>query len=229
MGVPPHVLQLLSDAIGAYDFPPVTYDFAAGREEAHATMGGVEDVIGALPRSGDAAKVKDGLSNVLYWGYARVGYRWTRIASFRSEVSGILLTRAATALANLEGPGLRAIGDLALPQCSGVPFISKIRMFLDPTAFVTLDLKLAKGLRGMSNRTILDEVHLSRKPTTIRVTSHNEDCYERWCRACRDVAAGWFPGSGIRAVDVERGVFHLVDRARANAASTVLELAMAEL
>ena len=61
----------LCAAIREYDFPTVTCDFDAGEKEIrHADMGGVEDRIRGLLISSSRKQVKDGLSNVLYWGYA---------------------------------------------------------------------------------------------------------------------------------------------------------------
>ena len=78
---------LLCEAIRAYDFPAVAYDFTEGKELDHDSMLPVEQYIGTLLRSKDLSAVKDGLSNVLYWGYAqRPGWRDFKVRDFRNTI-----------------------------------------------------------------------------------------------------------------------------------------------
>ena len=72
---------LLREAVEAYDFPQVVYDFREARDFQCGDMLGVEEHIGALLRSPEPDHIRDGLSNVLYWGYARQPQR--RVAKIR--------------------------------------------------------------------------------------------------------------------------------------------------
>ena len=60
----------LCDAVEAYDYPVVTYDFQNGREVCHENMCQVEEKIQTQLLSEDPEEVRNGLSNVIYWGYA---------------------------------------------------------------------------------------------------------------------------------------------------------------
>ena len=201
----------LAAAIRAYDFPCGTYDFAAEREVVHPSMRGVEQAIRSGLTADDMEAVRDGLSNVLYWGYARIDYGDRRVRRFREGVTEGQLHDARSLFRTLRGPGLRQIKRLGLPELSGMSFVSKVRMFLDPSNYVTLDMKLAKNLSGGVSPGLFDDLSFRPgKDTTIRITAHNEAVYERWCRLCRHLAATCFPGAGVRAADIERGIFHLV-------------------
>lgn len=76
----------LTECLSSYSFPRVTFDFICDRERRHETMHEVEDSIAAALRSESLADVRDGLSNVLFWGYARHGARDFKVRSFRSDV-----------------------------------------------------------------------------------------------------------------------------------------------
>ena len=77
----------LCEAIRDYDFPAVTYDFTEEKHLHHDSMLAVEQYIGTLLRSKDVSVVKDGLSNVLYWGYARQPRRRDfRVSDFRKTI-----------------------------------------------------------------------------------------------------------------------------------------------
>jgi hypothetical protein len=140
----PDELRPLREAIRTYNFPAVTFDFAGNRERVHAGMRELERAIHGDLVSADLNRVLDGLSNVLYWGYARMGIRDHRVEAFRRSVTGAQLQASRATFASLTGPGLRALHRMGLPQFSQVSFLSKVRMFLDPTLYVTLDKKLAK-------------------------------------------------------------------------------------
>ena len=104
----------------------------------------LEAAIGAQLKSSDTVKVKDGLSNVLYWGYYNDGRRDYKVKRFRSKVTEEQLGCGIQIFNDVCGPGLTEIRDWILPIFSNMSFISKLRMFLDPTRYVTLDLKLAE-------------------------------------------------------------------------------------
>lgn len=215
----PSNLDTLRTAIAAYAFPAVTYDFDEREERVHDSMTSVESSIRAQLLHDDAAQVRNGLSNVLYWGYARSGYRDHRVADFRRRVTEAQLDNVRTLFRHLGDPGLRDVVQLGLPAFSRMSFVSKVRMFLDPTRYVTLDLKLAQ-LRLEPAATVLRPLKVE---TSIRVSKANVEVYKNWCELCRTLADTGFPGEGLRAADVERGVFHLVDEGRARLAAHVLD------
>ena len=95
-------------------------------------------------------------------------------------------------------------------------------MFLDPASYVVLDLQLLK-LREVSAATVFHEIRADPKPTTIRVTQHNERTYAKWSSLCRQVAANYFGNYSYRAADIERGIFYLVQSDRANDAAGILQ------
>ena len=61
-------VSLLGEAVESYDYARVVYDFQTWNEIRHTDMAAVEEHIGALLRSPDAGRVRDGLSNVLTGG-----------------------------------------------------------------------------------------------------------------------------------------------------------------
>ncbi len=88
-------IATLQEAIITYDFPCAYYDFLNDLPAPQHNMISVENLIRTDLISGDTLLVKNGLSNVLYWGYAQTGYRNTRIKRFRTEVTGGKLKDAA--------------------------------------------------------------------------------------------------------------------------------------
>ena len=71
----------LIEAIRAYDYPTVTYDFSDGRERVFTSMIDLEHFLKDLLLSGDVRCLKDGLSGILFWGYYRVNYRDRRVTN----------------------------------------------------------------------------------------------------------------------------------------------------
>lgn len=61
-----------------------------------------------------------------------------------------------------------------------MPFVSKIRMFLDPSRYVILDNKLLK-IWTSATRTLFHDIKKGAKETAICISPHNEACYNRWC------------------------------------------------
>ena len=215
---------LLCKALERYSFPPVTFDFESEREcchdglvRPHEAMRGVEKCVGELLRSPDARAVRDGLSNVLYWGFAQQpGLQRDRVHRFRDRIQpsdprldGFMkfvnsMTSQAAAELLID---LRRLG---LPQFSQMSFTTKILMFLDPSRFAVLDLKIARVAKqcGFSS---MQELRIY---TAIPITRANADCYGRWTSWCEGIAGrvNGMPGAPCRnlsAVDVERAVFSL--------------------
>jgi hypothetical protein len=216
--------EALLAALRGYDFPAVTYDFARDREVTHESMIRVENEIRASLVSESRDAVLDGLSNVLYWGYARTGYRQARVQRFRDRVTSDSeqIVRAGALSRSIEGPSLQRIRRLRLPEFSGLSFISKVRMFLDPRNYVVVDRKLLT-LRAAAPRTVLSTFTFdARRETSIRITAANERSYGDWCMLCRRIASTHLAGTGLRAVDMERGIFHLVEVGETAIAAEIL-------
>ena len=70
-----------------YDFPCKLYNFKTEKELKFENYRELEKYIQELILSVDILKIKDGLSNVLYWGYYRIGYRERRLRLFRDSVT----------------------------------------------------------------------------------------------------------------------------------------------
>lgn len=210
---------LLASAVAAYAYPAVSYDFERQVERAHADVRELEQAVHADLTARRSERVRAGLANILYWGYARQGRRDARVRSFLEAVTPEHLARASATFEMLQGPGLRQLKRIGLPRFSQVTFLSKLRMFLDPTRYAALDLKLAK-LRLEQHRTLLHDLKV--QPTSIPVTEHNERVYAAWCSACLSFAATLGRERGWRAADVERGFFQLVDTGHVAVAARLL-------
>lgn len=100
---------------------------------------------------------------------------------------------------------LRQVRDIHMPQFSGISFISKILAFLDPVNYCVLDQQLARLAGGHGNKALN---HLT-QGQQIRVTANNQVVYDGWRQECAAISKKYFSGV-YRAIDVERGFFHLV-------------------
>ncbi|HYF92461.1 MAG TPA: hypothetical protein VD969_09435 [Symbiobacteriaceae bacterium] len=203
------IMDRLRRAAAAYDYPAVTYDFGQDCERRHRSMSSVEAEIRGALLSPNIDEVRNGLSNVLYWGFYRSpGRRAHYLRQFQEEIKEHQLQAAGRLFHRLTGPGLRPIKDLGLPVFSQVSFLSKVRMFLDPTNYAVLDSKIAGVLTD-------PRIPLGLKvyPTAIPDTADNERAYARWCRLCRLLAQSALPAPA-RAVDVERAIFHLAEHGK---------------
>jgi len=205
----------LLDAICAYDYPPVTYDYAHQREVRFPTMRSLDDYLCCLLHSSEVRSVKDGLCGVLYWGYYRTGIRDHRVDRFRTMVTTSQLEHAIKTFRALDGTSLRSLQKLGLPEFGYMAFVSKLRTFLDPEHYCVLDSKIA-SLAPLTTR-------LTLQPTHIPITPRNERAYAWWVNACQSLALRLCARPTIRPVDVERGLFYLVDHGRRNLAEHYLE------
>ena len=205
------------EAIGRFDYPPVTYDFLAGGELSFPSMIDLDHYLQNLLLSGTEGKLKDGLSGILYWGYHRTPYRDYRVAKFRTEITNAELHRASTAVRMLDGSSLATLRDLRLPQFSRMAFVTKFRTFLDPDHYCVLDSKIGK-LKFLSAR-------LKRQRTYVPINAHNEEVYRLWVATCGSIAARL--QQRLRPVDVERGFFYLLDHNKAETADEYLSSAAA--
>lgn len=217
-------VSLLREAVESYDYPRVVYDFRTGSEIRHTGMAAVEKHIAALLRSTDPGGVRDGLSNVLYWGYARQpGRRDARVRDFRDDTpaddarlarfADLVRPLGEPPLSTAAGPALLHIKRLTLRQFGQMSFVTKILMFLDPR-FPVLDMRVA---RAFANGGFAPLADLRFDRGGIRLTGNNVRAYECWARWCREIAglANDEPPArrrGLKAVDVERALFTLADQ-----------------
>ena len=210
----------LQIAIDSYAFPPDYFDFFRNAPQRLADTRAVEVAIGRELKSGDPEQVKNGLSNVLYWGYAQMGIRETRVHRFRAKVTDSQLKQAGELFRRSDLPSVVRIKKLGMPEFSGLSFVSKIRMFLDPYNSATLDWQIMKIHKHCAT-TVLAQL-CAGNSTQIRITDRNSDAYEAWCRRMSDISRVHF-GGRFRAVDIERGLFHLIQRGNVEIAAQILK------
>ena len=179
----------------------------------------MEIAIGQELKSGDAERIKDGLSNVLYWGYAQMGIRDTRVQRFRTKVKTSQLKQAGELFRRPRFPSVSEIKNLRLPEFSGLSFVSKIRMFLDPDDSATLDWQIMK-IHERCPTTVLARLRIGNS-TQIPITHNNSEAYEAWCRRMTEISRVHFGGC-FRAVDIEHGLFQLIQRGEVETAAQIL-------
>ena len=224
---------LLCETVRDYDFPPVTYDFTENKEICHGSIRDVEKCIRDLLCSGDTRKVKDGLSMVLYWGYAN-DPRWKSTkpkkfweipcAELEDGLKGFVqLARELAGSSIVPSAGyLLKTTDLGIPQFGRVSFASKILMFLNPVYYPVLDTKIAKVYANSFFLPLQDLTYDPQKETSIRITKHNATVYDTWACWCREIArvvnkSAESPCNHFRAVDVERALFTLANSNKVSA------------
>jgi len=98
-------------------------------------------------------------------------------------------------------------------------FVSKIRMFLDPANSATPDWQIMK-INDADRGTILSRFRL--QPTQIPINVQNAQAYEDWCHKMRESSRQYFDNRR-RAVDIERGLFQLVQSGRVAVAAQILK------
>ena len=190
-----------------YDFPKRLYDFYNNQEIEFGAYRELEQYIQTRLKSNEPEEIKNGLSNVLYWGYYRIGYRDERIKRFRDKVTESQLKDfARLVIANRMTPiNIKKIG---LPQFSGLSFVSKILMFFDPRNFVVLDKKIMQ-LSDPTNRNNDPITKIGNQKSGIRITEDSQKHYIEWCNLCKKIATHYL--NSDYAVDAERGFFKLVE------------------
>ena len=230
----PEYADVLCKALWCFSFPKVTFDFRNSQRTQHEDMRGVEKCIGALLSHEDPVDVKDGLSNVLYWGYARQqGRRGHKVRTFRNMMKSTD-DRRLVGFMEFVGPTpdtrvaerLLALKKLGLPEFGQMSFATKILMFLDPDRYPVLDLKIARATANKSYFAPLQKLTVNQ--TSIPVTRANAAGYARWACWCRSIATRineipQSPCGDLRAVDVERAVFQLADSEEMDKVRTLLE------
>ncbi len=101
-----------------------------------------ENVINGQLRSAHAEDVRHGLANILYWGYANVGDRDTRVADLNGNIAMGQIQAFQTLVANSCAPTMAEIKTIRIPQYSGMSFLSKVLMFLNPMEYCVLDKQI---------------------------------------------------------------------------------------
>lgn len=201
-----------------YIFPAAYFDFSKNKPVDGLTMRQVEEGIRNDLLSDDLLKVKDGLSNVLYWGFSQMGGLGpVRTEIFRTQVTEKNLLAASRLFSESPRPDLKAIARIGLPQLSMVSFVSKVRMFLDPNKSAVLDKQIMK-IHEKRATTVLAAVKIN--GTAIPVTSNNSRVYEAWCDRLEIINQAY--ELQLRVVDVERAFFHLVQSGRTQIAADIL-------
>lgn len=214
-------IQILKSAIGNYAFPAIYFDFDANCEVNAGDISEVESVISGQLRSERITKVKYGLANVLYWGYANVGFRDIRVNRLLEKVSDHNIQQFQIIVLNNRMPSLIAIKKIGLPEYSGISFVSKILMFLNPESYCVLDKQIAK-LRLEGSAKSLNSLKFKTKNTQIGITKHNENIYEEWCKECLNISRTYFDMK-YRAVDIERGFFQLIQNGSLDVARRIYD------
>ena len=202
----------LRDSINGYAFPAVYYDFIRDEEIVAMAMPHVEMVIANLLRSNDTIQAKHGLANVIYWGYAQIPFRNNRVNTFLSKITDKEFSPFKSLVRDNNTPTLVELRNVHMPEFSGVSFVSKILMFLDPANYCVLDQQLAQ-LRTHDSPKALNNLTFRQNDTQIRITNQNQHVYNAWCYECRVINQTYFQGE-YRLVDVERGFFNLVQNGR---------------
>ncbi len=226
MKVDDEKIRRLRKAISDYDFPMVVYDFQKQSEKSgFGSYRTLEQYIRDMLVSDRNDAIKNGLSNVLYWGYATTpGLQRVRIQRFRSQVTDHQLSAFSRIIGAASSIGLSDVSKCELPQFSNLSFISKVLMFIDPSQYVTLDLQLSKIKKSEVSTCFR---YLKVCPTYLPVNEQNQKFYSSWCKTCAELAQEYFYSDGARAVDVERGLFTLVRNNETDFAASLLNQAAA--
>ncbi len=212
----------LEKAINSYSFPCVAYDFDNSVELKFKNIFQLESYIFKQLTSQNIEDLKNGLSNVLYWGYARAGYRDYRVQVFRSKIDDVHLNLVQQLFKKTLEPSISDIKKLSIPHFSGISFISKICMFLNPKLSAVLDLQIMKiKFAQFGKDTVLNNISHSLAETAIRASSPNSIAYASWCNRLFEISKNYFH-SKFRVVDIERGFFVLILKNQIEYASRIL-------
>ena len=96
-----------------------------------------------------------------------------------------------------------------MPEFSGLAFISKVLMFLDPHKFVTLDKKIMQLKDDSNFNNPLSNIKFKAPTTSIPINPNTHKYYTLWCILCKKIAEENFQDK--LSVDIERGFFKLVE------------------
>ncbi len=202
-----------------YNFPSRLYDFNLNKEIEFENYRLLEEYIQNLLTHKEINKIKDGLSNVLFWGYYRVGYRDVRVKKFRKQVTDFQLMAFSNLVKTNEINPI-SIKKLGLAQFSQFSFISKILMFMNPKRYVTLDKKIMYLKDSFNPDNPLTRIRYSKNDTGIRITKISTKYYFEWCELCSFIANEI--NSNKIAVDIERGFFRLVEEEKTDYGKAII-------
>ena len=217
MALAPDDIASFDEACRSYAFPLKYFDFNADQEVKADDVQELEVGIRAQLTASEPSTVKDGLSNVVYWGYGQIDYRANRVDRFRQQLNSEHIAAFQT-LIRRGTPSLTSIKKVGMPEFSGVSFISKILAFLNPDEYCVLDWQITK-LAGASKERALSGLE-GISGTQIRVTARNEAIYDGWRRECKVLSETYYKNR-YRAVDVERGFFALIQANRVKDAARI--------
>ncbi|WP_343350789.1 hypothetical protein [Pseudomonas sediminis] len=210
-------IHVLEQAILSYGFPLEYYDFnrtPTANPQVASSIQHLESIIYTALTSGAPADVEQGLANIIYWGNTGAGYRQHRFSSFLKKIKPLHPYGDFCSLQRAGTVSLLGIKKLGYPGYSGISFVSKVLMFLDPQNFCVLDLQISKlGVPGRSIGRALDQLKVN--PTIIPISVHNEKVYDHWRDECRHISSTYYAGK-YRVADVERGFFDLIRTGRLN-------------
>jgi len=208
MALSPVQMADLKGAIQSYNYSCDYYDFVLNAPQTASSMKHLEGIVYAQLTSNTPQDVANGLGNVIYWGNASAGYVMARFNTFQGRIGAHQPYDGFMALAAAGVPSLRQIKALGYPAYSGISFISKVLMFLDPKTYCVLDRQITKLRRqGRSVPRALDNLVLYR--TTIPATQKNERAYDAWRQECIHISTTYYAGQ-YGAAEVERGFFKLI-------------------
>ena len=199
-------INTFQKSIRGYNFPAIYYNFAFHVAGNAGNMGKLEPIIHNMLISKKQQQVKYGLANIIYWGNANAGYQKNRTYKFLNNVTPAQLRDFQSIVANPKMLSLQAIKKIGMPQYSGISFISKILMFLNPKQYCVLDLLIAKLANHSGTKAINN---LKNYPTQLPITNHNCKIYCQWCDECQKISDKYYSGK-YRVVDIERGFFNLI-------------------
>ena len=212
----------LQKSIRGYSFPAIYYDFASHVEMNAGNIGSLETIIYNMLISQKQQQVKYGLANIIYWGNANAGYQKNRTCKFLNNVTAAQLQKFQSIVANQKMLSLRSIKRIGMPQYSGISFISKILMFLNPKQYCVLDFHIAK----LANRSGTKAIHNLKKYTKhpLPFTTHNCKIYYQWCNECQKISNQYYSGK-YRVVDIERRFFNLIQNKKLSSAQIIYNAA----
>ncbi|WP_010424725.1 zinc ribbon domain-containing protein [Anaerophaga thermohalophila] len=196
-----------------YDYPKKLFDFKTKKEVEFANYRQLETNIQKKLKSNEPEEIKDGLSNVLFWGYYRTGYGVVRINRFREKVTIKQLMAFHNLVINNNFSPIN-IKKVRLPEYSGFSFVSKIIMFLNPQNYVILDKKIMQLKDDCNENNPLTNIAYREKDSGIRINKNSQIYYYEWCKLCKKIAKEFL--NSEYAVDAERGFFKLVENKQHN-------------
>jgi hypothetical protein len=236
-------LEAISSAMLGDQGNSVGYDLTSQAPNDYGSFRALESAIHADLTDMDPARVHQGVVNVFVWGMEGGDRRFLSksletLVRYRREdkytLAGVIFRLLDREIVDI--PHLHIIKGLQLPGYSDMSFVSKLRMFLSPRRFTTMDLMLLNRLRNQGDaptgRNLLDSFHCDPDSnglheTSIKIDDQNEEAYRRWSLFCRRVAENEFGGHQIHgrevwAADIERALYRMARSGQGQEARNIL-------